>query len=250
MSILDRLIGRDEPQPQPTPTSRGAAFGAASPGSTAQPTSSPPQQQSADEQAVARYRYMLQTAPPETIEQAHAEAFARLTPDQRRMVLQQLSQSVPEAERTDAQDDPQSLARLATRAEIRQPGFMERTFGGAGMGGSGMMGGGMMGAGGGIGMGGLIAGGLFSSIAGSFIGSAIAHQFFSDPQVVNNFYQANPDQAAADNVDAADGANADPINLDENSGGDFGNNDLTVADASSDADLGGDDFGSDLGGDF
>ena len=31
---------------------------------------------SEDEQALARYRYMLKTAPPETIEQAHIEAFA------------------------------------------------------------------------------------------------------------------------------------------------------------------------------
>ena len=28
-----------------------------------------------DEQAVERYRYLLRTAPPETIEEAHAEAF-------------------------------------------------------------------------------------------------------------------------------------------------------------------------------
>jgi len=63
---------------------------------------SPQQQhgQSADDQAVARYRYMLKTAPPETVEEAHAEAFARLTPEQRSLVLQSLSESVPSAERT------------------------------------------------------------------------------------------------------------------------------------------------------
>ena len=32
-----------------------------------------------DEQAVERYRYMLRTAPPDTIEQAHEEAFSRLS---------------------------------------------------------------------------------------------------------------------------------------------------------------------------
>ena len=37
-----------------------------------------------DEQALARYRYMLATAPPEEIERAHEEAFASLTPEQRR----------------------------------------------------------------------------------------------------------------------------------------------------------------------
>jgi hypothetical protein len=55
--------------------------------------------QSADEQAIARYRYMLRTAPPETIEQAHAEAFAQLTPEQRRLVLQRLTETMPASER-------------------------------------------------------------------------------------------------------------------------------------------------------
>ena len=41
-----------------------------------------------DEQALARYRYMLATAPPEDIERAHEEAFTRLTPEQRRAALE------------------------------------------------------------------------------------------------------------------------------------------------------------------
>src|SRR3954454_5141232 len=87
----------------------------------------------ADEQAIARYRYLLKTAPPETIEQAHAEAFAALTPEQRRKVLQRLSDEMPEAERravAAAGDSPGALAQAATRAEIRQPGAIERAFGG------------------------------------------------------------------------------------------------------------------------
>src|SRR3954471_3565240 len=88
--------------------------------------------QSSDEQAIARYRYMLKTAPPETIEQAHAEAFAQLTPEQRRTVLQKMAESMPASERASAEQggaNPQALARLATRAEIRQPGTMERMLG-------------------------------------------------------------------------------------------------------------------------
>ena len=54
---------------------------------------------SPDEQAIARYRYLLRTAPPEALEQAHAEAFAQLTPDQRRKVLESMSESLPAAER-------------------------------------------------------------------------------------------------------------------------------------------------------
>ena len=128
-----------------------------------------------DEQAVERYRYMLRTAPPEAIEQAHEEAFAQLTPEQRRMALDQLSQVTPERERRNLSDDPRSLARLATRAEIRQPGMLERVLGSGGRGYGGGMGMGM-----GIGMGGMLAGSLLASVAGSFIGSAIAENFFHD----------------------------------------------------------------------
>jgi len=120
-----------------------------------------------DEQAIARYRYMLKTAPPETIEQAHAEAFAQLTPEQRRVLLQRMAESVPASERASAEQGgatPQALARMATRAEVRQPGAMERMFGQAG----------------GTSLGGLMAGTLLSSIAGTVLGSMIARQFFSD----------------------------------------------------------------------
>ena len=49
--------------------------------------------QPSDEQAVERYRYMLRTAPPDDIEKAHEEAFARLSPEQRRLALQRLAAS-------------------------------------------------------------------------------------------------------------------------------------------------------------
>jgi hypothetical protein len=125
----------------------------------------------ADEQALARYRYLLRTAPPEAIEEAHAEAFARLTPEQRQQVLQELGDRIPETERAAAAragGSPGELARRATRAEIREPGLLERTFG-------------RMNAGpqrSGMGMGGLFAGSLLASMAGTVLGSAIAHQFF------------------------------------------------------------------------
>ena len=108
---------------------------------------------------------MLRTAPPETIEQAHAEAFAKLTPDQRQKVLADVSAELPPSERATS-DDPRSLARMATRAEMRNPGTMERTLGG--------------GRGGGMGMGGMIAGTLLASVAGAFIGTAIADAFLDD----------------------------------------------------------------------
>src|SRR5215204_6364446 len=58
--------------------------------------------------------WMVIEAVPEAIEQAHTEAFSQLTPEQRRLVLDELSAVVPPEERT-GRDDPQSLARMATR---------------------------------------------------------------------------------------------------------------------------------------
>jgi hypothetical protein len=114
MGFLDWLFGRkDEPRTQPAaPTYRGPGDGGHQP-------------PDAGEQALQRYRYMLKTAPPETIEQAHEEAFAKLTPDQRAQALRELAAETPEGERAalaGGRDDPKSLARLATRAEMRQPG--------------------------------------------------------------------------------------------------------------------------------
>jgi hypothetical protein len=143
---------------------------------------------SLDEQAITRYRYMLKTAPPETIEQAHAEAFAQLTPEQRRLVLEKLGENGPAAERASAEQsgaNPQALARMATRAEIRQPGAMERMFGQAG----------------GMSLGGVMAGSLLSSIAGTVIGSMIARQFFAGESEEAGFTDADHAMDDGDSFD-------------------------------------------------
>lgn len=119
-----------------------------------------------DEQALERYRYLLRIAPPETVEEAHAEAFAALTPEQRRQILAELSAVTPEPERPTS-DDPDALARAATRAEMRQPGTLERTFGGLGTGG--------------LGTGGLMAGSLLAGIAGAYVGTSIAAALHGNP---------------------------------------------------------------------
>jgi hypothetical protein len=113
-----------------------------------------------DEIAIERYRYLLRTAPPETIEEAHAEAFARLSPDQRRQVIEGLAADVPEAAEA-SPGDARGMARMATRAELRQPGILERGFGSTG---------------GGFGLGGW----FLTTMAASFIGTAAAQAFFSD----------------------------------------------------------------------
>jgi hypothetical protein len=165
-----------------------------------------------DERAIARYRYLLRTAPPAAIEQAHAEAFAQLTPEQRVQVLGQLGRELPAGERVDdpRRADPQTLARLATRAEMRRPGTLERSFGG-------------------VGMGGLVAGSLLSTIAGTFIGTAIAHQFLGgfgageghDPGA------AEAAEAEATEAEAADAdLEGDVAEAGDPGGGDFGGGDF------------------------
>jgi hypothetical protein len=163
-----------------------------------------------DEQAIERYRYLLQTAPPDDIERAHEEAFARLTPEQRRTVLNRLSEFVPPGEVRG--DDPASLARTATRAELREPGTMDRAFGG-GWNGPGL-------------------GSFFlSSLAGSFIGSAIAQSFF-DGGGSDGGSDSGDGSATADASDAGDSG-------DLGDGGDIGG-----------GDFGGGDFGDFGGGDL
>ena len=201
MGFLDRLMGREnEPEPQRQTSEEKAASGS--------------QTSLSDEQAVARYRYMLQTAPPETIEQAHEEAFAKLTPEQRRIALRQLRATLPEHEQAAgarSQADPKTLAQMATRAELRQPGILQRPIGGMG-------------------------GSLLSSIAGGFIGSMIAQQFFEE----------HPSDVAGHELSQEPGSRDLAQGTADNVGGDFEDDDsgeLNGGDDFGNADFGGDDFG-------
>ena len=137
-----------------------------------------------DQQAVERYRYLLRTAPPEDLERAHAEAFARLTPQQRQLVLQSLGKELAASERNRLTDDPQSLARAATRAEMQKPGTLERTLGFGG-------------------------GGMFSSLAGAFLGSAIAHSLFGGFGGHEPSEPSDHEGHAADDDSGADGDDGD-----------------------------------------
>lgn len=146
-----------------------------------------------DEQALERYRYMVATAPPEDIERAHEEAFARLTPEQRRDALQALAAHVPASEL--GGDDPASLARTATRAEMRQPGTLERSWGS------------------GPGLGSL----FMTTLAASFIGSAIAQSFF------DNDGAGDAEGESSDGGDTADaGFDGGDMGGGDMGGGDFG----------------------------
>jgi len=165
MSFFDRLFGAPTPEPQPRDEAPRGVRGD-------------------DERAVERYRYLLETAPPEAIEQVHAEAFAKLTPEQRRLVFAQLTENAPAGDAPRA-DDPQSLAQSATRSELRQPGTMERSLAGPGFGQ-------MLGA------------SLLGTVAGYVIGSAIVSAFL--PPVDAGLADAGADAGADDGADpGADG---------------------------------------------
>jgi hypothetical protein len=194
MGFFSRLFGTD--QGENSHPAAGAPAGR--PGST----------------ALERYRYMLQTAPPETIEQAHQEAFEKLGSEQRRQLLRELAEAAPPHERGAIQatspDDSRALARVATRAEIRQPGVMERTMSGPGFGG---------------GMGGLGTS-LLGSFAAGFVGSMVAQSFFSAMGGFAGFggedATASLDQDAGAEAESA----ADADYSDDFDGGDFGGGDF------------------------
>ncbi|MET0854371.1 MAG: hypothetical protein ABWY30_07045 [Microterricola sp.] len=124
-----------------------------------------PRERSADEVAIERYRYLLRTAPAQTIEQAHAEAFAQLTPEQRAAVFAELSDGAPAGEQPRS-DDARELAQAATRRELRSPGTLERSFSGQ--------------RGAGPGFGSMAGSSMLGTIAGVVIGSAIAQAFIPD----------------------------------------------------------------------
>ncbi len=188
-----------------------------------------------DEIALERYRYLLRTAPPDAIEAAHAEAFAALSPEQRRKALEGLAREIPEPELGDAQaagDDPKALARVATRAEMLKPGTIERVFGGVP-------------ARGGL-LGGLGFGGSFlSMLAGAFVGTTIANALFTD-------YGYPPgDPASGQDASDAGGEGEGEAGSESEGGSDSDAGGGEDSDAGDGGDFGGDGggFGGDFGGD-
>lgn len=192
MGLFDRLFGTEE-QGAPQP---------------------PRRPRTDDEIAVERYRYLLRTAPPETIEQVHAEAFSKLTDEQRAMVFAELSRNAPAGEAPRGQD-AQSLAQAATRSELRQPGTMERSFQGPSFGA-------------------MVGSSLLGTVAGYVIGSAIVSAFLP----MDGGADAGAD-GGADSGDSGADAGADAsadASADAGGFGDFGG-----------GDFGGGDFGGDFG---
>lgn len=155
MSFFGRLFGFDDEQR----VERGSA---APVSSRRVPTE--------DERAIERYRYLMRTAPPETLEQVHAEAFSKLSEEQRAMIYEELSRGAGTGERP-LSSEPATLARAATRLEMRRPGSMERILNpadGAPAGAAGVQG---------PSFGSMFASSLLGSVAGYVIGSALVSAF-------------------------------------------------------------------------
>lgn len=205
MGFLDRLLGREEQEDRaPQYRRTGAA------------------RRTDDDIAVERYRYLLRTAPPETIEQVHAEAFAKLTPEQRQLLFQQLTENAPEGDKPTS-DDAAALATSATRSELRKPGTMERSMAGQQ----------------GMGFGGMLASSLLGTVAGFVIGSALVSAFMPD---ATDSGDASADDSASDSADGGTDATAD-------ASADSASADTASADGGGFGDFGGGDFGGG-GGDF
>jgi hypothetical protein len=189
MGFLDRLFGTDE---------------------AAAPAARRRTEPNDDERALERYRYLLRTAPPETIEEVHREAFAKLTEEQRAAVYEELSKGAGTGERP-LSSEPATLARAATRAEMRQPGTLERSLSNPAYQGPTF--------------GSMIASSLIGTVAGYVIGSALVSAFLP--------YDGGSTDAAADSGADASGDSGDSG---ADTSGDFG------------SDFGGGDFGGDFGG--
>jgi len=177
MGFFDNLFGSSEPEQQ-------------------RPVRA--QSRSDDELAVERYRYLLRTAPPETVEKVHAEAFSKLTPAQRDLLFEELTRNAAEGDAPTSKE-PAALAVSATRSELRNPGTMERSLAGQGMG-----------------FGGMVASSLLGTVAGYVIGSAIVGAFLPDQTV---------DAAADDSADGGGDPGADAagdVSADGGGFGDFG----------------------------
>ncbi|CAD6001154.1 hypothetical protein [Agreia sp. COWG] len=216
MGFLDKILGR-EPESQQQQAARGTTPDYGTPPGAVQ--DAPADHRSADEIAIERYRYLLRTAPPETIEQVHEEAFARLTPDQRAQVFEQLSANAPAGESPRDAGAP-ALAQAATRSELRNPGTLERSLALPGAGGAGL----------GMGMGSMFATSLLGSVAGVVIGSALAQAFM--PDFSSEVATAGDGDSSGVGSEGMDPSSTDASSVDAagDGGGDFG-------------DFGGGDFG-------
>jgi hypothetical protein len=195
MGFFDRLFGSN------TETGPQQARAAAQP----QPS------RTDDEIAVERYRYLLRTAPPETIENVHREAFSKLTPEQRELLFAELSKNAPQGD-APRSSDADALATAATRSELRQPGTMERSMSGGGRG---------------MGFAGMVGSSLLGTVAGYVIGSALVSAFLPADTGSDSSDAAADDSGSDSGADtASDSGDYSSADGGDYGGGDFGGGDF------------------------
>jgi hypothetical protein len=107
MGFLDRIFGRSSDLPS-EPLAPGTSM--------------------KDARAVDQYERMLRTAPPDTIERAHVEAFDKLTPEQLDILFTRFTERATEEDERPADARPASLARSAVAVETRKPGTLSKVL--------------------------------------------------------------------------------------------------------------------------
>jgi hypothetical protein len=99
-----------------------------------------PQDGYSDQEVIQRYEQVASKLPPEMYQQAATEAFARLSPDERRELAQELQQRAQERGINivdlnqdgidDRLQDPQEFGRVATRMREQEPDMLTKVLSG------------------------------------------------------------------------------------------------------------------------
>lgn len=101
-----QIFGRNVPQPRSTATT----------------------QPSPDRSEGEQYELLLNSAPPEVIDEIHQEAFEKLTSDQRVHVFDTMVERAADTSERPVDDTPIALAKAATTISLRGQGRLERAF--------------------------------------------------------------------------------------------------------------------------
>ena len=94
-----------------------------------------------DQDVYDRYQRTVQHAPPDMLAQAHAEAFDRLPPEERRRIVEQLRSANDDPRQPYRYDgftgghddyDPRRMGDMFGQAQRQQPDLMQQVLGGGG----------------------------------------------------------------------------------------------------------------------
>jgi len=91
-----------------------------------------------DQDVAQRYQRTIQYAPPDVVEQAHAEAFSRLSPQEQQQIVAQFQQAHQDPQQPfqfpgfgggQQGYGPQELGQMARQAQQRQPDLLQQVLG-------------------------------------------------------------------------------------------------------------------------